>query len=75
MILLNDEQFSEIKKKLDVLIRVVALTGMRDLTSTAKISLLHQAGFSPKDIAEIVGTNQNVVNVRLSELRKKEGKQ
>jgi DNA-directed RNA polymerase specialized sigma24 family protein len=72
---LDDEQFSEIKKSLDILIRVVALTGMRDLTSTAKIALLSQAGFAPKEIAEIVGTSQNVVNVRLSEMRKKEGKQ
>jgi len=57
-------------ERLDKLIRVVALTGTKELTSTQKIALLSQAGFGPKEIAEIIGTSQNVVNVRLSEMRR-----
>ena len=67
---MDETNSKEIIERLDKLIRVVALTGMKDLTSTQKIALLSQAGFSPKEIAEIIGTSQNVVNVRLSEMRK-----
>jgi DNA-directed RNA polymerase specialized sigma24 family protein len=67
---LNEQSSKEITERLDKLIRIVALTNMKDLTSTQKISLLSQAGFSPKEIAEMIGTSQNVVNVRLSEMRK-----
>ncbi len=63
---------NEIVDRLDKLIRIVALTGTRGLTSTEKILLLNQAGIPPKEIADILMTSQNVVNVRLSEMRKKE---
>jgi DNA-directed RNA polymerase specialized sigma24 family protein len=49
----------------------VALSSTRGLTLTEKIYLLHQAKFAPKEIAEILGTTSNVVNVRLSEMRKR----
>jgi hypothetical protein len=68
---MEDRQFKEIIERLDKLIRIVALSSIKGLTSTEKISLLHQAGFGPKDIADIVGTTSNVVNVRLSEMRKR----
>ncbi len=71
---MDDKQFKVIVSKLDVLIRIIALTNTKDLTSTDKISLLSQAGLAPKEIAEIIGTTQNVVNVRLSQMRRKEGK-
>jgi hypothetical protein len=67
---MEEKQCKEIVERLDKLIRIVALTGLKDLTSTQKIALLNQVGFGPKEIAEILGTNQNVVNVRLSEMRK-----
>jgi len=65
------KQFDQLMRKLDTVIRIVALSSMRDLTSTEKIALLSHAGLAPKEIAEIIGTTQNVVNVRLSELRKR----
>ncbi len=67
---MEEKQCKEIVDRLDKLIRIVALTGLKDLTSTQKIGLLNQVGFGPKEIADILGTNQNVVNVRLSEMRK-----
>lgn len=67
---MDEKQLNEILQRLDALIKIVALSSMRDMTSTAKIALLSQAGFAPKDIAEILNTSQNVVNVRLSEMRK-----
>jgi DNA-binding CsgD family transcriptional regulator len=71
---LEEQQFNEIRERLDKLIRIVALFGTKDLTSTERIYLLNQAGLAPKEIAEIVGTTQNVVNVRLSERRKRRRK-
>jgi DNA-binding CsgD family transcriptional regulator len=70
----EDKQFKLIVEKLDTLIRIMALSGTKEMTSSEKIALLHKAGISSKDIAEIIGTSQNVVNVRLSQMRKKEGK-
>jgi len=67
---MEDRQLKEIVERLDKLIRIVALSSTKGLTSTEKISMLHHAGFAPKDIAEILGTTSNVVNVRLSEMRK-----
>ena len=71
---MNDTQFEEIKTRLDKLIRIVALSSTKGLTSTDSIFMLHQAGFAPKEIADIIGTTSNVVNVRLSEMRKREVK-
>jgi DNA-directed RNA polymerase specialized sigma24 family protein len=68
---MEEKQFNELTKRLDKLTRIVALSSTRGYTSTERISLLNQAGFAPKEIAEIIGTTQNVVNVRLSEIRKK----
>lgn len=67
---MEEKQLQQILKKMDGLIKIVALSSMKDMTSTAKIALLSQAGFAPKDIADILNTSQNVVNVRLSEMRK-----
>ena len=72
MIFVDDKQFKIITEKLDKLIRITALSNTRELTSTEKITILSQAGFSPKEIAELIGTTQNVVNVRLSQLRKRD---
>lgn len=71
---MEENQFKELINKLDILTKIVALSGTKGLTSTEKIFLLNQAGIAPKDIAEIIGTTQNVVNVRLSEKRKKRHK-
>jgi len=68
---MEDKQFKEITERLDRLIRIVALSSTQGLTLTEKISLLHQARFAPKEIADILATTQNVVNVRLSEMRKR----
>jgi DNA-directed RNA polymerase specialized sigma24 family protein len=68
---MEDRQFEEITERLDKLIRIVALSSTKGLTLTEKILLLHQAGFAPKEIADILATTSNVVNVRLSEMRKR----
>ena len=49
---MDEKNSKEIIERLDKLIRVVALTSMKDLTSTQKIHVLSQAGFGPKEIAD-----------------------
>ena len=68
---MDKEEIEEITSRLDVLIRLTALNTGAGLTMTEKIHNLHKAGFRPVDIAEILSTTANVVNVRLSEFRKK----
>jgi hypothetical protein len=72
---MDPNELKPVIEKLDKLIRIIAITSTRGLTSTEKISILSQAGLGPKEIADIIGTTQNVVNVRLSEMRKRGGKQ
>lgn len=69
---MDEKQFDAIIKRLDKLIKITVLLSTKDQTSTDKIFLLNQAGFGPKEIAELIGTSQNVVNVRLSQIRKRD---
>lgn len=71
---MDDKQFREIIERLDKLTRIVAISNTRGLTSTDRIILLNQAGFAPKEIADMLNTTSNVVSVTLSLRRKKEMK-
>jgi len=68
---MNDE--SPIVAKLDQLIRLTAIQLTKDVESSKdKILLLGRAGMGPKEIAEILQTTPNHVNVTLSKARKSE---
>lgn len=72
----NDEPLRQISSKLDVLIRLTALNIVKDTkTQKDQISLLSEAGFQPKQIADIIGSNNNVVSVTLNVLKKKKTEQ
>jgi len=71
---MDDKQFKEIIERLDKLTRIVAISNTRGLTSTDRIILLDQAGFAPREIADMINTTPNVVSVTLSLRRKKEKK-
>ena len=67
----KDPQLAEISGKLDVLIRVSALNLVRGMeTQKEKIAALSDASFGPKQIAEVLLTNSNVVSVALNKIRK-----
>lgn len=67
-----DPQLLDISKKIDMIIRLLALNLVKDSkTQKDKIALLANAGFKPKEIAEILNTTRNTVNVALASLRKK----
>ncbi|MGE0501255.1 MAG: sigma factor-like helix-turn-helix DNA-binding protein [Rhizobiaceae bacterium] len=60
-----------IAQKLDTLIRLQAHLAVGNLPSQKeKILFLGRVGLGPKDIADILGTTPNTVNVALSTARK-----
>lgn len=70
----TEPQYQELSKKLDLLTRLTALSLIADKQQQEQIILLSRAGFQPKEIAEIVGTTSNTVNVSLSKHRKKKAR-
>ena len=68
----------DVADKLDTLIRLTAigLFGDTEKTQKEKIEVLGTAGLSVREIAELLGTTPNTVNVTLSRLgtRKKKKK-
>lgn len=51
-------------------LRLVALAALANLPFKRQIWLMSKSGFQPTEIAEILDTTPNTVNVRLSEMRK-----
>jgi DNA-binding CsgD family transcriptional regulator len=65
------EPWSEFSAKLDTLIRLSALNLVRDMkTQKEQIAALSDAGFQPKEIAVVLRTSRNTVNVTLNAIRK-----
>jgi len=69
---MNEKQFNEVMAKMDLIIRLLTLNIVKDMkTQTNKILFLSSLGFQPKEIAKLLGTTRNTVNVALSRSRKK----
>lgn len=68
---MTKEQFEAISRKLDLLVRMSALSHIADKKRQEQIMMLSNAGFQPKEIADILGTTANSVRVALSTMRKK----
>jgi len=67
----ENEQLAEISRKLDVLIRLSALQLVQNSERQKdQIASLADAGFQPKQIAEILGTTSNTVSVSLNAIKK-----
>ena len=49
--------------------KLLALTLINEQSQTDQIKALSQAGFQPKDIAELIGTTANTVRVSLSAIK------
>lgn len=59
-----------VTEKLDGLLRVVTASATKGMKQSDQIALLDRVGFPPKEIANLIGTSSNTVNVALSKLRK-----
>ena len=68
---MNESQFDAISRKLDLLVRLTALSYVAEKRQKEQVLMLSVAGFQPKEIAEILSTTSNTVRVALSTMRKK----
>lgn len=59
---------------LDLINAWVKSVSLENQPPKRQISLLSKAGFGPSQIADLMGTTSNTVNVRLSEMRKEASK-
>ena len=57
-------------EKLDQILRILVAAVSRGIKQREQIAMLDRAGFSPKAIAELIGTSSNTVRVELVGLRK-----
>jgi len=61
---------AELIQELRKLNKLLFLTSTKDLSQVEKISFLAKAGFGQKEIAELIGTSSNYVNVALNRMKK-----
>jgi DNA-directed RNA polymerase specialized sigma24 family protein len=57
-------------EKLDRILKLMALFATRGLNQRESIGILDTLGFTPKEIAELLGTTSNTVRVTLVAIRK-----
>ena len=60
----------ETKTELEKTLRALLLVNIDSLKQKQQIAILDKAGFGPSEIAGVIGSTSNAVNVRLSEIRK-----
>ena len=58
------------EERLDMLVRLSAIALIDGKKQRDQVRLLSMAGMAPKEIAELIGTTPNTVNVALTSLRK-----
>jgi DNA-directed RNA polymerase specialized sigma24 family protein len=59
--------------RLDQAVDLLAMIAVKGLPQTEQIATLDRMGFSPKDIATVLGTTSNTVRVTLVGIRKAGG--
>jgi hypothetical protein len=64
------EDKQDLGKKIDALTRLVAIGIVNGKRQRDQIRLLSIAGMNPSEIADLLGTTPNTVNVALSGMRK-----
>lgn len=69
---MNAQHGPEIVAELRKIAKLLVLTLTKDEPKqVANIELLSKVGFAPREIAELLGTTPNTVNVALSQMRSK----
>ena len=70
--MMNTEQTELILRKMDIIIRLLALDNIKELkTQSEKILALSSCGLTPSEIATFLNTTANTVSVTLSIAKKK----
>ncbi len=60
----------ETRTELEKTLRALLLVNLDSMKQKEQIVILDKAGFGPSEIATVIGSTSNTVNVRLSEIRK-----
>ncbi len=68
---MNEEQFEELTRRLDILIRLTAVNVTSGRSLTEQVTTLNNLGLKPIEIAVILGKPANLVRAMLSRVRKK----
>lgn len=63
-------EVSALEKRLETLTKLMAIALVNGKNQKEQIRLLSMAGIGPKEIADLIGTTPNTVNVALTSLRK-----
>jgi hypothetical protein len=72
---MDDKVQKDILHELQTIKRLLAHSLFaEDESQTKRIEKLDSVGFRPKEIAEILGTSANTVNVALTKIRKSKGR-
>jgi hypothetical protein len=58
------------KTEMEKTLRAMLLVSLDSLKQRQQIAILDKAGFGPSEIATVIGSTSNAVNVRLLEIRK-----
>lgn len=67
----NDKELLGIQKEIAMFLSILV---KRDTLQSTLIKELNASGFTPKRIAEIIGTTANTIRVSLSQMRKSKAK-
>jgi DNA-binding CsgD family transcriptional regulator len=57
-------------EKLDRILMLLGVLAVKGLTQTEQIAMLSRTGFTPKEIADVIGTTSNTVRVALVGIRR-----
>ena len=71
----NEDQTKELSRKMDTVIRLLAMEVARGRDLRDQIKLLDQAGLKPADIADVLGKTPNAIRVALFSIRKSKGRE
>ncbi|MFI5253772.1 MAG: hypothetical protein ACHQQQ_15240 [Bacteroidota bacterium] len=64
----------ELQADINKIINLLALIAVKDKPQKDQIGILSQAGFQPKEIADIINTTSNTVSVILHKLKSRKQK-
>jgi DNA-directed RNA polymerase specialized sigma24 family protein len=71
----SDEITKELSRKIDTVIRLLAMEVVRGRDLRDQIKLLDQAGLKPAEIADVLGKTPNSIRVALFGIRKARGRE
>lgn len=72
---MDNEQFTTISKKLDILIGLLTMNLTKDKTLQQQVELLNSLGLKPSQIATSLGKSQGNISKNLDRIKKKNKKE